>query len=397
MNMGFIRYLSPAAILLSCLVQPEMARPAAAEDNMLAWCVKAYPGKLDWCRRQYPGELPAGFTETPAPQAPAKPVSSFETMMPRLARRSDSAVPKIAATSRGHFASRASDIVAAMPKALAYADIQFDWDGDCNEQTNVPDRGNYLDCSIDGKNSSLTVTATQPTPGNTTDRVEVVQVVEGSENTKKALFELGIIVDAFSRMLDPELSDDQRAGLFRAAAESYFASGRKEGAALGKQARYTITEDGGNVTVTVTPVAADPNRKIPEIAASPVLAMATGLDRSELIKPDPLDAPEIKAGVAERRTMVRSLLAELDRFRYESRFHAVGFMENQPYRGWYERVSKLQRVDGNTLLREACIHAGVFTAAGSLYNLALDYMHSDGKDTPETRVWRQDVTTFLNK
>lgn len=374
---------------------------------MLNWCVNAYPNRIDWCKKQYDGFIatPSSSTSSTPLASPVqtmgqnsvKSPSAFDALLPRISSRPSNRISIYRVGPNGHFAAQASDIAGGLKSSLLYADILFDDDDpSCNLQDATKESSSYLDCTIYEKDAGFNVSISQPSGGKTSNKAELSYQIEGYKGKATNIFVFSIVADAISRMLDPDLSDDQRADVFEKLGENYYSSGRIEGVSVGMQAKYTLTEDDGNLNLVVTPTGSDSQRKFSPRSINPVLALATSLDRPDLIKPDPLDAPEIKAEIVKRRELARTLLAELDGFRYNRHFHSVGFMENQPYNQWIDRLGALQRFE-NDNIRMACIRSGAGKAGLSLYDMAYEYMHNSGRDTSDSIRSRAELMEFLSK
>lgn len=370
----------------------------AISEDMLNWCVNAYPTRVDWCKKQYSGSIqntPSDQTIVPLPpvvqtlpSTAAKQFTQFDALLPRISNRPSNHVPTFKVGPNGQFNGKASEISKAIKSALGYAEIEFDDDYySCNALKNIKDRGSYFHCSLNEKNSDFTVSIFQQIGGKTTDRAVVTSSFDSNEGKTKTIFVFSIAVDVLSRMLDPDLSDDQRASVFDKIGETYFLSGRKSGEAVGVQAKYTLTEDAGDLNLVITPLVPDGQKSLASRSANPVLTLAAALDRHDLIKPDPSEAPEVKAEVLKRHEQIVVLLREMDAFRYNPRFHAVGFMEGQPYNSWLKKLGTIQRFE----------HDSAFKAAMDLYSIAMEYMHSEGRDTDDSIRSRADVTEFLDK
>lgn len=378
------------AVLIGGVLAMAIPGQVSAED-MLRWCVNTYPSRVEWCRSQYPGtlETPEANKSAPSPATPAAPSGSKLTaLLPKISGRSGTTVRTFALAPNGMFGGTARQISEAVRAAVRYADITLK-DDDCNEFND----SSKPECM--SSDDFVTVIAKQKTGTETTQTIEVEAMITEGDGRGKEIFDLGTTVDALSRMLDPDLTDGQRAGVLAQLGESYFASQRKKGQAVGKQAQYELEEDGGTLSLKIVPAKASESN-LSTNPSNPVLAFATALDRDDLVKPDPLEAPAILARISDQRALARQLLEQLDGFRYERRFQAVGFSGAQPYHGWLMRVHTISRVDSDETLRQAGVRYGSYMAGLALYNMAMEYMHNEGKDTEESIQGRKDVLKFLN-
>lgn len=89
------------------------------------------------------------------------------------------------------------------------------------------------------------------------------------------------------------------------------------------------------------------------------------------------------------RQFLRSKLAELDSFKYDSRFRSFGFGTAGPFNSWMKSLEAKRKAPGFSYLERV--------AAGDLQMLGLEYLKTKGRDNEYTRFARQQITQAMQK
>lgn len=93
---------------------------------------------------------------------------------------------------------------------------------------------------------------------------------------------------------------------------------------------------------------------------------------------------------------MKKLFDELMIFKSNPKFHKLGFTPDSPFKIWSDNVTQL-RGEIRTIQRIVLIKAGFTAFPNDLYNMALDYIKSAGRDTQYTSSARDAFkTTFAN-
>lgn len=102
------------------------------------------------------------------------------------------------------------------------------------------------------------------------------------------------------------------------------------------------------------------------------------------VRTPPLDQTAERAREAERK-FVRQKLAELDSFRKKPTFRQFGFGRGGPHYRWLEEVKARWDQPRPSVV------------VGDLLNLGMDYVSTQGQDTEDTRIVREEIAKFTRE